>query len=300
MLIGRYTTAIATVAIRQRLSLSFLNQALRIYRHADRVVVPLLSAVLFYCALPVKAIAQVDNPPEELSSLAEEQALKFPEGSCLEQLDATVALASNEPENTTFLAARFNRLEQQCPQLPQIAHNLGVIHARAGQWPQAIDHFQRSVDKDPRAAMTLRHLQQIFEHRAAQAYALALNTPVESPPPRFYFQRSDHQNVSAIGAARQTTALHSISTLEYEMFAWWQALHNSIGLDAHYVDEFPDAAIKLSQQRYARQEWANMHREIAFTAEDAVVVLSDAYHNRTLFLLRLVGTRWKIYQETPL
>lgn len=260
----------------------------------------LLTIALIYSALQLTAIAQTNTLSAEALASAQEQALKYPEGNCQMQLDATVALASNEPDNIAFLTRRFEQLEQRCGHLPQIAHNLGVVHARAEQWPQAVDHFQRSLDKEPRAAMTLQHLQQIFEHRAAKAYALALNTPVQRPTPRFSFQRSDHRNSSVQPAEHEPTALHSISTLEYEMFAWWQALHNSIGLNAHYVDEFSEAAIKLSQKRFARKEWANMQREIAFTAEDAVVVLSDAHHNRTLFLLRLVGTRWKIYQETPL
>jgi len=218
---------------------------------------------------------------------------------CLATLDATVALATNENNSPDYLLERFAEAEQDCADLPQLAHNQGVVAGRADRWPEAIDHFERSLQLDGRAAMTHRHLQQIFEHRAAAAYALALNIPTKASPPKLQLQRSTDQN-AASSVAFEHSELHNIGTLEYELFAWWQALHNTIGLKEHYVDDFPTSAIRRSRQKFELMEWANMHREIAFTAKDAVVVISDTYHNRTLLLLRLVGNRWKIYQETTL
>lgn len=222
------------------------------------------------------------------------------ESKCLEQLDATVALATYEKNASQLLQQRFAQLESQCGGLPQLAHNQGVLAAQAGHWPEAIAHLERSLLQDSRAAMTYRHLQQIFEHRAAQAYAKALNTPIETSAPTLKLQTSDDQNAQPIRQSQGTTPLHSLSTLEYEMFAWWQAVQNSIGIREHYVADFPETAIKLTRKKYANHQWADMHREIAFTANDAVVIVSDPFHNRTLFLLRLVGNRWKIYQETTL
>jgi len=219
---------------------------------------------------------------------------------CLATLDSTVALATNETDSPDYLLERFAEAEQDCAGLPQLAHNQGVVAGRAGRWPEAISHFERSLQLDGRASMTHRHLQQIFEHRAAAAYALALNIPAKASPPELQFQRSTDQNAASSSVAREHSDLHTIGTLEYELFAWWQALHNTIGLKQHYVDGFPASAIWLSRQKFELMEWANLHREIAFTAKDAVVVVSDEYHNRTLLLLRLVGNRWKIYQETTL
>ncbi len=220
--------------------------------------------------------------------------------SCLASLDATVAIASNESDTSDFLLQRFAQLEQDCSHLPQLAHNQGVVAGKAGRWPEAIAHFERSLKLDSRAAMTHRHLQQIFEHRAAQAYANALNIDSTASLPELYFQQSTNQNATAVAATSHRSELHSIGTIEYELYAWWQALQNSIGLKEHYIDDFPAAAIQLSKTKFSQQEWSDMHREIAFTANDAVAVVSDPFHNRTLLLLRLIGNRWKIYQETTL
>ncbi|NND92715.1 MAG: hypothetical protein HKN42_17810 [Granulosicoccus sp.] len=235
---------------------------------------------------------------------------------CQVELDAAVALLSNETArniaveratgagsaelNRAAMDSRLAELESRCPPMPQLAHNRGVLAARASDWPDAIDHFERSLQQDRRAAQTFGHLRQIFEHRAAKAYASALGTPIDLPPPLFEWQSSSIENAERRAAAQADNPLQSISTLEYELFAWWQALQNSIGLAEHYVDDFSPVAIQLSREYFANRQWADMHREIAFTANDAVAVISDAFHNRTLLLLRLVGHRWKIYQETRL
>lgn len=215
-------------------------------------------------------------------------------------LDASVAMASNEKNSESMIEQRLAELESRCADLPQIAHNRGVLSAQAGKWPEAIAHFERSLQQDTRAALTYRHLQQIFEHRAAMAYSKALNTPIEAPEPSLELQSSADQNSDNLRRNTVRSNLHSISTIEYELFAWWQAQHNSIGINDYYVEDFPQAAIRLAQRTHANKQWQDMHREIAFTASDAVVVLSDAYHHRTMLLLRLVGNRWKIYQETNL
>lgn len=219
---------------------------------------------------------------------------------CMRELDASVAMASNEKNNAVFIEQRLASLEDSCTGLPQLAHNRGVLAAQADNWPQAIVHFERSLQQDSRAAMTYRHMQQIFEHRAAVAYSKALNTPVDIPAPTLELQSSAIQNMDDRRRESDRSNLHSISTIEYELFAWWQAQQNSIGINDYYVEDFPPAAIRLARQTHINKQWQDMRREIAFTAKDAVVVLSDAYHHRTLLLLRLVGNRWKIYQETNL
>ncbi len=226
--------------------------------------------------------------------------LALSDQDCMSELDASVAMASNEKNSATLIEQRLAKLEDRCTGLPQIAHNRGVLAAQADKWPQAIAHFEKSLQQDSRAAMTYRHMQQIFEHRAALAYSKALNTPIEVPAPTLELQSSAVQNMDDRRRESDRSNLHSISTIEYELFAWWQAQQNSIGIHDYYVEDFPPAAIRLAQQTHARKQWQDMHREIAFTAEDAVVVLSDAFHHRTLLLWRLMGNRWKIYQETNL
>lgn len=219
---------------------------------------------------------------------------------CRPELDAIVAETSNDTDHWPSLESRLKALETHCEHLPQIAHNLGVLAAHANRLPEAIAHFQRAINLDERAAMTHRHLQQIFEHRAAVAYARALNRPLAATEPTFEFQDSTLLNADSRFLARGRSGLHTISTVEYELYAWWQAHQSQEDLTAHYVETYPDTAIRLAKRNYAGKQWVDMQREIAFTRSDAVVVLSDAEQNRTLLLLRLVGTRWKIYQETAL
>jgi hypothetical protein len=229
------------------------------------------------------------------------QSLADPDISdCLAQLDATVALASAAKDDNGYLESRFAELESRCPNLPHFAHNRGVLAAQDLRWPDAIKHLNRSLQLDPRASMTHRHLQQIFEHRAAQAYAKALKTPMSVQPPVLALQLSTDQNADTSLSVQGESRFHTISTVEYELYAWWQATRESENITDFYVNDFPHNAIGRGSHRLLHQQWIDMQREIAFTAQDVVVILSDPLQNRTLVLLRLVGTRWKIYQETQL
>ena len=252
------------------------------------------------CLCLVSVQAHAEQPTQNTRSIASQKLAELPVNDCLLQLDATVALASSDADENKYLDQRFAALESRCPDLPHIAHNRGVLAAKASRWSDAIDHLNRSLHIDTRAAMTHRHLQQIYEHRAAQAYAQALNTPIPVRPPVLSFQLSTDQNAVPAISDDHRARLQTISTVEYEMYAWWQALQSSAGLDDFYVQDFPDAAIGYATDRFNGVDWEDMQREIAFTENDAVVVISDPQQKRTLLLMRLVATRWKIYQETPL
>lgn len=220
--------------------------------------------------------------------------------NCAAELDAAVAIASNPDQEAEALTIRFATLEERCPAFAQLAHNQGVIAARQERWPQAIAHLKRSLDKDQRAAASHRHLQQIFEYRAAQAYARALDTPLTAKPPQLSFQDSSIRNAEMAQQFPEHQHLRDIATIEYELYAWWQAQQNWTGIRTHYIEGYDIEAIKLSRQKHLSKQWPDTKREIAFTNDDAVVVLSDTVKAHTLLLLRLVGTRWKIYQETRL
>ncbi len=247
---------------------------------------------------------------------------------CLVELDSAVALATNETRRNLAavtaagsLAATIDRaavdaglaeLEARCPGLPQLAHNRGVLAASAERWPEAVAHLERSLMQDPRAADTYRLLQNIYEYQASLAYSRALDTPINVRSPRLEWQ--DSTRLNADGKARlegrlegreQSSdavmqSLRSVSTLEYELFSWWQALRDAKGAEQFYVDEFPAASIRQSRRLHANARWEELQRDISFTAHDAVVVISNASRGQSLLLLRLVGTRWKIYQETRL
>lgn len=222
----------------------------------------------------------------------------FSHAQCLAQLDATVALSSNEPGQGNAIKKRFALLETHCDNLPQLAHNQGVLSARSDSWPEATRHFERALKLDARAAMTHRHLQQMHEYLAAITYARILDVPNKAKKPPFRLQSSSHSNAEQVPKTR--SQLHDIATIEYELFAWWRSLQNAIGLESHYIDEHPSVAIEWSRNRFANRHWEDMQREIAFTAQDAVVIISDPFTEKTLLLMRLMGNRWKIYQETAL
>lgn len=252
---------------------------------------------LLFSSSTLAIAEQISGPDYTIASAK----LSSPDvADCLAQLDATVALASSEEDDNRYIEQRFAELESRCPHLPHLAHNQGVLAAQDLRWLEAIRHLNRSLQLDPRASMTHQHLQQIFEHRAAQAYAKALKTPMSVQPPVLALQLSTDQNADTSLPAHKQSRFYSISTVEYELYAWWQAMLGAEDIKDFYVNDFPHEAIGLGSHRLLKQSWDDMQREIAFTAQDAVVILSDPVQNRTLVLLRLVGTRWKIYQETQL
>jgi len=113
-------------------------------------------------------------------------------------------------------------------------------------------------------------------------------------------QLSTDQNANTSIKEEDQGQFHTISTVEYELYAWWQATNSSEDINDFYVSDFPGKAIGRGSNHLNIERWDDMQREIAFTARDAVAILSDPMQNKTLVLLRLVGTRWKIYQETQL
>ena len=99
--------------------------------------------------------------------------------------------------------------------------------------------------------------------------------------------------------------LHTVETIEYELYAWWQTRHDERqDVREHYVANYPEVSIVQAIERFGDVGWGDIKRDISFTQEDAVVVLSDVSREdaseKNLLLMRLEGNRWKIYQETSL
>ncbi len=279
-----------------------------------RLLIPLLLLV----ALPCPLLAQSDSSTEDLP------VDPWSYSRCLMELDSLVALSGNETRRNlaavteagslaatidrSAVDAGFAELEARCPPLPQLAHNRGVLAAHAERWPEALAHLERSLLQDPRAADTYRLLQSIYEYQAALAYAKALDTPVKARPPDLEWQDSTRLNADARARSEGRLpltdeimqSLRAVSTVEYELFSWWHALHAAREVEQFYVDDYPAADIRASRRLHANGRWEDLQREINFTANDAVVIISGARRRSTLLLLRLVGTRWKIYQETRL
>lgn len=222
---------------------------------------------------------------------------------CLVQLDAAVNLALESDLDAA--TEQLETLATACEHIPQIQHNLGVLAAMDNRLPEAISYLEASVAADPRAALSVRHLQDIFRYRASVAYANALNTTPTASEPDYSFQDSSDLNSDSLRLQRERSELHTVGTIEYELFAWWQIRHDERqDVREHYVSDYPEVSILQASERFKDIDWDDMQREIAFTQEDAVIVLSDVSvddaSDKTLILMRLEGNRWKIYQETSL
>ena len=222
---------------------------------------------------------------------------------CLVQLDDAVNLALNS--NRAAATKQLEALATVCEHVPQIQHNLGVLAAMDNRLPEAISYLEASVAADPRASLSVSHLQDIFRYRASVAYANALNTTTTAAEPDYTFQDSSDQNSDSLRLQRERAELHTIETIEYELFAWWQTRHDERqDVREHYVSNYPEVSIVQATEHFADVDWDDIKRAISFTQEDAVIVLSDVSREdaseKTLLLMRLEGNRWKIYQETSL
>lgn len=225
---------------------------------------------------------------------------------CLEGLDSAVRLARDGEESAA--RERLRRLDGRCEHVPQIRHDLGVLAARAGDGETAIAAFEAALEADPRSAETLAHLRALHRREAAIGYARALGKAARSAPPlpEFALQDSTDVNADTLRGRTDRSGLRDPSTLEYELYAWWHGAddENEAAWLAHYADDYPPHLAMAGRTRPTRASWADVRREIAFTAEDAVAVLEhdrggpDAW--RRLLLLRLEGDRWKIYRERSL
>ena len=225
---------------------------------------------------------------------------------CLERLDAAVRLAGGGDEAAA--RGRLERLAGRCEHLPQIRHDLGVLAARAGESEAAIAALEAALEADPRSAETLAHLRALHRREAAIGYARALGKAKRSAPPlpELALQDSTDVNADTLRGRADRSGLRDSSTLEYELYAWWHGADDGdeAAWLAYYADDYPPRLAMAGRTRPARANWADVRREIAFTAEDAVAVLEhgrggpDAW--RRLLLLRLEGDRWKIYRERPL
>jgi len=227
------------------------------------------------------------------------------QNTCADQLDSAVSAynngkASNKDLTEGQVEELFAQLKQDCDHLPQVHHNLGVMAAEAQQWDQAIEHFQRATANDTRTNMTQTQLLAIHQYKAALAYKNALGAAsLRTAKPEFRLQDSDDKNQAY--SLPPKSELHSVSTVDYELYSWWQSAGQASAADwlEHYTPGYPPAESDDAKI----VSWTDVARDISFTAQDAVVVLSyqvDNIEKRTLLLMRLQNNRWKIYRETTL
>ena len=221
----------------------------------------------------------------------------LPPDGCLAELDKAADLYSKG--NTDAASDRFDRLKHSCSHLPQVHHNLGVIAADRQQWQVASDHFQQAIADDSRTVMTQTQLFAIHQYKASVAYRKALGIPGRVDLPKLAMQNSAHMNSAQSVSSK--TVLHTVPTIDYELFSWWNAAatESMAAWLEHYTEGYPPQENTDAQM----VEWENVGRDISFTEQDAVVVLSynlGELQKRTLLFMRLEKSRWKIYKESLL
>ncbi len=216
---------------------------------------------------------------------------------CEDELDAAVTIYNTGDAQRA--QAKLLAMASDCGHLPQIQHNLGVLAYERDEWQQAQVHFNNAIENDTRTNMTRTHLQSLHQYQASIAFQKAMNTQNVINPPQLQMQTASLSNT--IVESKLKTSLHNLATVDYELYAWWTSAADNQpqAFLEHYLNGYPAAqnfdAAKIS--------WNQVNRDISFTAQDAVVVLSyriDEVDKRTLLLLRLQNNRWKIYREAAL
>jgi len=221
----------------------------------------------------------------------------LPPDACLSELDN--AFNQYTKGNTEAASDLLNQLKNSCSHLPQVHHNLGVLAADKQQWEAASEHFQQAIANDSRTVMTHAQLQLIHQYKASVAYRKAMGITGRVSLPTLSMQSSSDINTSQ--SASSKTALHTAPTIDYELFAWWNAAatESMAAWLEHYVAGYPP-----QENADARLvEWDNVGRDISFIEQEAVVVLSyrlGELQKRSLLFMRLDKSRWKIYKETLL
>jgi hypothetical protein len=215
---------------------------------------------------------------------------------CRTELDNSRSLYNDGNKNAAL--ALLNHMREFCEDFPQVEHNLGVLAASNLQYDQAIEHFKLAIQRDRRAQHTLEQMQAVSAYQASVAYSGALQLSSRAKRPVLAMQDSTFLNDNVARLSQAHSKLHNISTIEYELYDWWNSAreNNQEAWLSHYAEHYPPppGAIDTPVQ------WQDTQRQINFTAQDAVAIVSYQTNGRPQhrqLLLQLQGNRWKIYQE---
>ncbi len=119
--------------------------------------------------------------------------------TCLLALDTLIANNKiDSPEKLNRLSDELENLNNSCPPIPQIRHNLGVINAHNENWETAAGLFKSAIELEPRTQLSYTYLGQIYKYRATLAYRDALQSSGTAPkPPHFKMQTAKDKNFDA-------------------------------------------------------------------------------------------------------
>ena len=217
-------------------------------------------------------------------------------GDCPIALDNSRTLYSEGNKNAAYTL--LTQMQDYCSSFPQVEHNLGVLAVSNQQYDVAIAHFQKSLQQDHRSQHTFDQLQAVHAYLASIAYSEALQLRSRAPKPALAMQDSTYVNNNSARLERAQSDLHNISTVEYELYDWWQSARdsNKEAWLSHYEQQYPPPADAMT----APVDWQSTQRRINFNAQDAVAIVSyqsNGSQQHRQLLMRLQGNRWKIYQE---
>ncbi len=215
---------------------------------------------------------------------------------CRTELDNSRSLYNDG--NKKAALTLLNHMRDFCKDFPQVEHNLGVLAASNLHYDKAMEHFKLALQQDRRSQHTLEQMQAVTAYQASVAYSNALQQSSRAKRPVLVMQDSTFQNSDAARLSRAHSELHNISTIEYELYDWWTSARekNEEAWLSHYAAHYPPPPDAID----VPVKWQDTQRQINFTTQDAVAIVSYQSKGRTQhrqLLLQLHGNRWKIYQE---
>jgi len=187
---------------------------------------------------------------------------------CLTELNQLIA--NNSHEN---MSVELIKLQGQCPEIPEIFHQLGVSHANQKNWESAISFFNQALEKQSLAFASHQALIKIHRYRATLAYRQALGSNL-APPKVPRFKTAQFNSKTPIPeASTADLAIPEKTLLNPIILAW-------LDKKSH-----PAEATKIP------------YYLIEKAGKETLIVIIQT-HSQTLHSLRLQGNPdWKITQE---
>lgn len=155
-----------------------MNRPLFFFRHWRHTLCAL--------SLGLSGLAWADTAPAEVQQLLQ----RGQPAQALQRIDQALASTPDRPDLTFYRGvaltelnrdeealAVFRALNRTYPESPEPLNNLGVLLARQGQWPAAVDALQAALKLDPQYHAAHENLGDVYTRMAAQAYQSALQSP---------------------------------------------------------------------------------------------------------------------------
>ncbi|NIC43621.1 tetratricopeptide repeat protein [Aquabacterium sp. A08] len=143
---------------------------------------------LILCALSLglSGLTWADATPSDIQQLLQ----RGQPAQALQRIDQALARTPDRPDLAFYRGvaltelnrdeealAIFRGLHRTYPDSPEPLNNLGVLLARQGQWPAAVEALQTALKLDPQYPAAHENLGDVYARMAAQSYQNALQAP---------------------------------------------------------------------------------------------------------------------------